>query len=92
MPKPKTKKDNNICLYRIKKINKDAHSEGGSYPKFSRNGKFWSLNGLKQHLSIVRCDMLKRYSDCEIKKYRLIEENDTEDLNLELQRKILEEI
>lgn len=87
---PKIKKDNNLYLYRIKKIDEEEYSVGGSFPKFGKVGKFWSLNGLKQHLSIVGRDML-RYSDCEIKKYRLIEEN-ADDLNFELQQKILEEI
>lgn len=79
-------------LYRIRKKSDGLYSNGGSYPKFSKMGKFWRKQHLMSHLTLVsgKSFGIEAYKDCEIVQYRLVEEETDRDILLKFQKRLFE--
>lgn len=62
-----------MTLYKIKNIDTNEYSLGGSYPRFSPVGKFWKLQSLKSHFTLVKKQLgnLQSYAGCVIEEYEV---------------------
>jgi|GEM_PF-6255751 len=54
-------------VYKIRKRKDGKYSNGGCYPRFTRNGKSWSIGDLRKHIQILDSNVKKIYAEeCEI--------------------------
>jgi hypothetical protein len=69
-----------VVIYKIRRKSDGKFSSGGAIPSFSKHGKHWQEQHLRQHMALVYDQFYGRcpYAHCEIVKYEC---NETETLH-----------